>query len=527
MLQRLLAPALLCSIAFVIQACGSSNSTPTGSGGSTASGGTITLSGGATAGAGGNPQVTGGSQKDAGMNADAAAGSVADAAYDLSQTCDQTLSDNWNTAACTSRTGSSTFSLATSTQVDSLVIWVDTSVAGVALSYTLTGTAGAVSSGNLDQGTCDPYQSQWCALTAHVSKVLSAGSYSIQISAAAICANSGSSNVGFVRVIGCTATSTGDASGATGGVTGATGGATGVMGGSGGASGGAGAGGAASGAVQPILHFTFDETSGIIAKDSAGNNDGTVTGGTWTAGGKIGGCLSLDGTGSVQVAMPKGLPAGSTSRTVAIWFQARRDLSVSTEAGIVQWGSAVNGQMFGLITSLNAPDKLYFFGYNVDTYGTTALTQNVWYHGAVTYDGTNVVIYLNGKQEASLVAPLNTTLSTDGLTVGMRPPSAGWTGLLDDLRIYDLALGPADIAALANSTGTTTSTGIATSTGTATGSGTQTCVNPGPNCQALAACCPKVPAAAQSDCQSWANQCGETACATWLTGNTVGLLYCQ
>ena len=61
MLQRLLAPALLCSIAFVIQACGSSNSTPTGSGGSTASGGTITLSGGATAGAGGNPQVTGGS----------------------------------------------------------------------------------------------------------------------------------------------------------------------------------------------------------------------------------------------------------------------------------------------------------------------------------------------------------------------------------------------------------------------------------------------------------------------------------
>jgi len=75
--------------------------------------------------------------------------------------------------------------------------------------------------------------------------------------------------------------------------------------------------------------------------------------------------------------MPKGLPAGSTSRTVAIWFQARRSryCHVSTEAGIVQWGSAVNGQMFGLITSLNAPDKLYFFGYNVDTYGTTALTQ--------------------------------------------------------------------------------------------------------------------------------------------------------
>jgi hypothetical protein len=474
MLKYLLASALLCSASFLIQACGSSNSKPSGGG----------------AGAGG-------SHNDAGMSAGATSGSVADAASDSGQTCDQTLSDNWNTSGCTSRLTTATFSLVNSFQVDSLVVWVDTSVAGVALTYTLTGAAGTVSSGSLDQGSCDPYQSQWCGLTAYVSKLLSAGSYSIQISAAAICANSGSSNVGFVRVVGCGAMPTGGA----GGAAGATGG-----------SGGAGAGGSSGGVVRPILHFAFDETSGTVAKDSAGTNDGTVAGGTWTAGGKIGGCLSLDGTGSVKVAVPGGLPVGRAPRTVAIWFQVQKDLSASTEAGIVQWGSAADGQMFGLVTSMNAPDTLYFFGYNVDTYGTTALAQNVWYHGAVTYDGTNVVLYLNGKQEASLVAPLNTTLSTDGLTVGMRPPSTGWTGLLDDLLIYDVALGPADIAALA---------------GITTGTGVPTCANPGPNCQALAACCPNVPVAVQSDCQSWANQCGEAACDTWLNGNTVGLLYCH
>ena len=163
MLKRLLAPTLFCSVSFLIQACGSSNSKTPGGGGSTAIGGTITPSGGTTAAAGG--------------------------ASDSGQTCNQTLSDNWNTSACTSHTSTTSLSLTVASQVDSLVIWVDTSVAGVALSYTLTGPAGAVSSGNLDQGTCDPYQSQWCALTAHVSRVLSAGSYSIQISAAAICAN--------------------------------------------------------------------------------------------------------------------------------------------------------------------------------------------------------------------------------------------------------------------------------------------------------------------------------------------------
>ena len=236
MLQRLLVPALLCSVSFLIQACGSSNSKTSGSGGSTALGGTITPSGGTTAAAGGHQQVTSGSQKDAGMSADAAdATGVPDAAYDSGQACNQTLSDNWNTSVCTIHTSTTSLSLTVASQVDSLVIWVDTSVAGVALSYTLTGPAGAVSSGNLDQGTCDPYQSQWCALTAHVSRVLSAGSYSIQISAAAMCANSGSSNVGFVRVVGCASMPTGGASGATG-----------ATGGNGGASGGAGAGGSTS-----------------------------------------------------------------------------------------------------------------------------------------------------------------------------------------------------------------------------------------------------------------------------------------
>jgi hypothetical protein len=122
------------------------------------------------------------------------------------------LFDNWNTASCSTLTSTSAFSLVSPAQVVSLAVWVNTSVAGANLQYTLTSAAGAaVSSGALDKGTCDPNQSTWCELTARVSRTLSAGAYVMTISAQSICANSDSASIGFVRVTGCAATLAPDA----------------------------------------------------------------------------------------------------------------------------------------------------------------------------------------------------------------------------------------------------------------------------------------------------------------------------
>jgi hypothetical protein len=122
------------------------------------------------------------------------------------------LFDNWNTASCSTLTTTSAFSLASPAQVVSLAVWVNTSVAGANLQYTLTSATGAtISSGALDKGSCDPYQSTWCELTARVSRTLAAGAYAMSISAQSICANSGSASIGFVRVTGCAATIAPDA----------------------------------------------------------------------------------------------------------------------------------------------------------------------------------------------------------------------------------------------------------------------------------------------------------------------------
>jgi hypothetical protein len=114
-----------------------------------------------------------------------------------------TIFDNWNTAACSPLTDTSSFTLGASTFVTSLDLWISTTVAGADLQYSLSGVGMSPLSGLLDKGSCDPIQSAWCTLSARLNKTLATGTYTIKISSQAICSNVGSSNAGFVRVLGC------------------------------------------------------------------------------------------------------------------------------------------------------------------------------------------------------------------------------------------------------------------------------------------------------------------------------------
>src|SRR5262249_55454266 len=80
---------------------------------------------------------------------------------------------------------------------------------------------------------------------------------------------------------------------------------------------------------------------------------------------------------------------------------------------------------------------------------------NTWYHAAVTYDGSTLSLYLNGKLEASkTTTAINTQLDANGLTIGFRPDeSAYWNGLIDEPAIYNRALSAAEIQAIYNARG--------------------------------------------------------------------------
>ncbi|PYM89215.1 MAG: hypothetical protein DME04_26975, partial [Candidatus Rokuibacteriota bacterium] len=92
-------------------------------------------------------------------------------------------------------------------------------------------------------------------------------------------------------------------------------------------------------------------------------------------------------------------------------------------------------------------------GLNHPILGATVIQNNVWYHAAVTYDGTTLRLYLNGAQESSLVvgrpprsdsiqhAGIGSALTSTGVAAGF------FGGTIDESRIWNVARSAAQILA--------------------------------------------------------------------------------
>jgi len=210
----------------------------------------------------------------------------------------------------------------------------------------------------------------------------------------------------------------------------------------------------------PVAHYKLDDGEGVIAVDSSGNgNDGILIGTamSWMPDdGMIGGALSIDGT------------AGGTD------YVEISTADISLAAGTVaMWGK--------LQPDPQAPDTRYFFGHttipvwssriqiymdNADTVldlglgdshnrhkDIMSLTTETWYHVALTWDGGNYVVYVNGEEKANGsytgLDALNTVadIGNDGRTDDTGRSEA-FNGLLDDVRIYDRALSADEISQL-------------------------------------------------------------------------------
>jgi hypothetical protein len=185
------------------------------------------------------------------------------------------------------------------------------------------------------------------------------------------------------------------------------------------------------------------------ATDIFGPNDVTPMNGATFVPGFVDQAFSLDGVDDLfRNVAPVNLPTGNAARSISVWFKTPRNLSTSTESAIVQYGTASDSQNFSLITSANAPGKLYFYGHSNDLPGTTTIQPDTWYHGVVTHDGSTLRLYMNGQLDASSPKTLNTVLDGNGLTIGYRNGSSLWEGLIDEVQVFDRALSAEEIAAI-------------------------------------------------------------------------------
>ncbi len=199
-----------------------------------------------------------------------------------------------------------------------------------------------------------------------------------------------------------------------------------------------------------VGYWTFDEGTGTVAYDSSGSNaTGTLTNGpTWVAG-KVGsGALSFNGSNNyVNAGNPATLNITSNI-TIAAWVN---ETDCAHHEIIDKWGSG--GYLFnmfsGCVPSLYATGGT-FSKANTWITATSSIVTGTWYQVAVTYDGSNVAFYINGVPAGSTAATGAWNTSNATLGIGQNRAANWFSGLIDDVRIYNRTLSASEISAMYN-----------------------------------------------------------------------------
>ena len=190
--------------------------------------------------------------------------------------------------------------------------------------------------------------------------------------------------------------------------------------------------------------YGFDESGGAAALDSSGNSrTATVVGGAW-AGGRFGGAVSLNGT-SAHVNPPALGTFYRTGFTLEAWV--RKQTSKKDAAIVGAWVGFQQGGPMLWIDHITGNYRLTL-GNTFANYLDAGVTPAVgtWQHVAATYDGSVARLYVDGVQRASAAFSGSVGSSTQWRIGAFDGSPAGFfDGLVDNVRIYDRALGAAEI----------------------------------------------------------------------------------
>jgi len=207
-----------------------------------------------------------------------------------------------------------------------------------------------------------------------------------------------------------------------------------------------------------VAFWKLDETEGSIAKDRAGDNDGTLHGEPqWQpAGGKKAGALQFDGIDDyVSTAFVLDPAAGPFSVFAWVKGGAPGDVVISQTNGMGGSGETWLGtepSSGKFMSGLAAPAVGRFIPQPLKS--ESVITDGQWHHIGFVWDGSYRFLYVDGVEVAKdAAAQASLKYSNGGLYIGAGKTldaAAFFFGLIDDVRIYDVALSAEKIAALAN-----------------------------------------------------------------------------
>ena len=200
--------------------------------------------------------------------------------------------------------------------------------------------------------------------------------------------------------------------------------------------------------LSGLIHrWTFDTSDinwtnhSII--DAAGGGNTAILPGPVSAVGKYGEALKFTGSGGAAISALSGFPAGNTTHSVAMWINP----SVLPLSGYRSWIALLGCECsYREHWIYNSGGSTAFGSWNYYQVQPT-FPLNTWTHVVLTYDGANLKSYVNG----TLMQTQSTWYSfsgSDPFTLGQRHQNeqVDFTGMLDDVRIYDRALSAAEVS---------------------------------------------------------------------------------
>ena len=225
-----------------------------------------------------------------------------------------------------------------------------------------------------------------------------------------------------------------------------------------------GDGGNISGCGQHLLDqlvgfWRLNETSGPTARDSSGwANDGTLQGldpmTAWIAGGPEGEALAVEAKGHITVPDSASIDTITDRLTMTAWMYIDGTIATDDYATAIsrQIGGGFGQHYHMGVNSSMQPVTFITTGANANQlarFAPATVPQKTWFHLAVTYDGNNVVVYLNAAQVDSgaltgqFVPETNPVILSGNANAGSVGESV--PGRLADVMLYSRALAPREI----------------------------------------------------------------------------------
>ena len=209
-----------------------------------------------------------------------------------------------------------------------------------------------------------------------------------------------------------------------------------------------------------VSWWNADAESGSTALDIIGGNNGAMSDGAAILGGKVGRAFQFSGTsGYVTMGNPASLNFGTGPFSLEAWFNW--DGAGSSVNNIIRKSNYGGDPGSGYWVRIGRDNKTIEFSVGATTVpeGQTLITApvspGVWHHIAATRDGSDVIkLYIDGQSTGSFLrqAPHANSSSGSSFALGIWQDqnSEHFSGLIDEVSVYNRALDASEVKAIFN-----------------------------------------------------------------------------